>query len=245
LKGAKAFDINEPDKNFGMTAFTLFIISRAWPPYPEEGTASDFYNFLQGKVWDGTDFIDPHSGTPTKYVLPGDPVNGTGWYEGEGWPDGPLPGDRRVLMSTGPFDFAPGDTQEVVIGILMSGGENNILSVAELKKDAAKLQLFYDNYKPEVPVPVIELPKYYSIGQNYPNPFNPVTTIKYTLPVRSLVTLKVYDILGKEVATLVNIEQEPDEYSVEFNAENLSSGIYFYTITAREFTKTVKMILMK
>ena len=73
-----------------------------------------------------------------------------------------------------------------------------------MKKDAAKLQLFYNNYKPKVPDPITTPPEFYSLNQNYPNPFNPVTTIKYTIPVASLVTLKVYDILGNEISTLVN-----------------------------------------
>ncbi|MCJ7650901.1 MAG: T9SS type A sorting domain-containing protein, partial [Candidatus Lokiarchaeota archaeon] len=195
--------------------------------------------------WDGTPFIDPHTIDSTVFVLTGDPVSGTGWYEGAGWPGGPPPDDRRALVSSGPFNFAPGDTQEVTIGILISRGESNIQSVAELKKDAAKLQLFYDAYKPEIPEPIIELPKFYSLTQNYPNPFNPVTIIKYSLPAGSFVTLKVYDILGREIATLVNEVQEADEYSVEFNADGLASGIYIYTISAREFTRTRKMILLR
>ena len=149
------------------------------------------------------------------------------------------------MVSSGPFTFTPGDTQEVAIGILISRGESNLQSVAELKKDAAKLQLFYDNYKPKIPDPVIELPKYYSLSQNYPNPFNPATTIKYALPIASLVILKVHDILGNEISTLVSEEMEAGEYKAEFSSNELSSGVYFYTIIAREFTKTRKMLVLK
>jgi len=93
----------------------------------------------------------------------------------------------------------------------------------------------------------------YSLSQNYPNPFNPSTTIKYTIPnvvdakfaSTTNVTLKIYDILGREVRTLVNKEQKPGNYEVKFDASNLSSGLYFYRITSGSFIKTMKMILLK
>lgn len=81
--------------------------------------------------------------------------------------------------------------------------------------------------------------------QNYPNPFNPVTNIKYSISGRVFTTLKVYDILGNEVASLVNEMKESGNYSVEFNAANLPSGIYVYKITAGNFVATKKLILLK
>jgi len=89
------------------------------------------------------------------------------------------------------------------------------------------------------------IPKEYKLEQNYPNPFNPTTTIKYSIPKESFVTLKVYNLIGEEVATLVNKEQAIGNYQVEFNATSLPSGIYFARITANEFTQVVKMILLK
>ncbi|MBK7377705.1 MAG: T9SS type A sorting domain-containing protein [Ignavibacteriales bacterium] len=89
------------------------------------------------------------------------------------------------------------------------------------------------------------LPVQYEAFQNYPNPFNPVTQIKYSIPERSEVTLKVYNVLGKEVATLVNEEKEPGYYTVDFDGSNLASGMYIYRITAGSFIETRKMILMK
>jgi hypothetical protein len=85
----------------------------------------------------------------------------------------------------------------------------------------------------------------FSLEQNYPNPFNPSTVIGYRLPVNSDVTLKVFDLLGREVATLVDEFKPAGKYEVEFNSKDLSSGIYFYTIQAGSFTKTEKMILLK
>jgi len=81
--------------------------------------------------------------------------------------------------------------------------------------------------------------------QNYPNPFNPTTLIKYSLPEQQFVSLKIFDILGKEVATLVNENKPAGNYEVNFDAGNLSSGVYFYQLRASGFTETKKMLLMK
>ncbi len=88
-------------------------------------------------------------------------------------------------------------------------------------------------------------PLAFSLSQNYPNPFNPITKINYSIPQTSFVTMKVYDLLGKEIVTLVNEEKSVGNYEVEFNANNLSSGIYFYRIQAGNFIDTKKFILMK
>jgi hypothetical protein len=89
------------------------------------------------------------------------------------------------------------------------------------------------------------IPNSYSLAQNYPNPFNPTTTINYQLKLSGQVTLKVYDILGREVATLVNEEKPAGTYSVIFDAGKLSSGIYFFRLKAGNFVETKKMILLK
>jgi len=88
-------------------------------------------------------------------------------------------------------------------------------------------------------------PNDYSLSQNYPNPFNPSTTIKYQLPKSGKVTLKVFDILGREVASLVNEFKPAGTYEVSFNASALPTGIYFYKLTAAPFTQTRKMLLIK
>ena len=80
---------------------------------------------------------------------------------------------------------------------------------------------------------------------NYPNPFNPSTTIKYKIKELTLVELKVYDILGEEVISLVNEEQPAGSYEVEFNASKLASGVYFYRLQAGSFVQAKKMMLLK
>lgn len=91
-----------------------------------------------------------------------------------------------------------------------------------------------------------ELPTEYQLKQNYPNPFNPSTNILYSIPISNFVTLKVYDVLGKEIQTLVNEFQQPGNYSIQFDASELSSGIYFYRLhVGSNFRKTKKMLLMR
>lgn len=90
-----------------------------------------------------------------------------------------------------------------------------------------------------------EIPVNFSLSQNYPNPFNPVTKINFALPKSGMVTLKVYDVLGKEVATLVNEIKNAGTYSVDFNASTFSSGIYFYKIETNGFSSVKKMMLIK
>ncbi len=85
----------------------------------------------------------------------------------------------------------------------------------------------------------------FELQQNYPNPFNPSTTINFNLPTSGLTKLVVYNSLGQEVATLVNENVQAGLHSVDFNASNLPSGMYFYTLTSGNFTQTSKMILMK
>ena len=90
-----------------------------------------------------------------------------------------------------------------------------------------------------------EIPDNFNLSQNYPNPFNPSTKIEYSIPEASFVQLKVYDILGNEVAELVNEEQSAGTYRADFTADNLASGFYVAKLKAGNFTKTIKMTLMK
>ena len=89
------------------------------------------------------------------------------------------------------------------------------------------------------------LPSEFSLSQNYPNPFNPTTTISYDIPKKSFVSLKVYDVLGRVIKTLVHQEQSAGNYRVTFNADNLASGVYFYRLIAGNFVRIRKMMLLK
>jgi flagellar hook assembly protein FlgD len=83
------------------------------------------------------------------------------------------------------------------------------------------------------------------MNQNFPNPFNPTTTIKYALPQATKVNIKIYDILGREVETLINEIQNAGTYSVNWDASNFPSGVYFYKLHAGDFVQTNKMVLIK
>ncbi|MDP3442025.1 MAG: YCF48-related protein, partial [Ignavibacteria bacterium] len=90
-----------------------------------------------------------------------------------------------------------------------------------------------------------DIPDNFMLSQNYPNPFNPTTTIEYQLPSAGHVLLKVYDILGREIVTLINENKYAGNYKVTFDGKKFVSGVYFYTINANKYSKTKKMILMK
>ena len=91
----------------------------------------------------------------------------------------------------------------------------------------------------------LEIPNEYSLSQNYPNPFNPATKINFSIPVNGLVTLKIYNVLGKEVMTLINEHKPAGNYGAEFNGANLSSGIYFFRMETGEFVDVKRMMLIK
>ncbi len=100
------------------------------------------------------------------------------------------------------------------------------------------------NYSKVVEV-TIDKPLGFTLNQNYPNPFNPSTIISYSIPEKSFVTIKVYDVIGNEVATLINNQMEAGEHSVKFNGSNLSSGIYYYQIKDGNNIATKKLMLLK
>jgi len=90
-----------------------------------------------------------------------------------------------------------------------------------------------------------EIPNQFSLSQNYPNPFNPNTVISFQLAVNSFAMLKVYDLLGREVATLVNEQLQPGTYEVDWDGNGFASGVYYYKLAAGDYTETKKMVLIK
>ncbi|MCX7797633.1 MAG: S8 family peptidase [Melioribacter sp.] len=147
------------------------------------------------------------------------------------------PSDISFTISGGPFDIPAGETLTVAFAI--AAGEsldelrNSIIKSRE-KYEIITSNTFEDN-----------LPKVFLLFQNYPNPFNPITTISYQLPATTMVSLKVYDILGREISTLVNEIKKPGKYEVKFDGTNLSSGVYFYALQAGENFAVKKMMLIK
>ena len=136
------------------------------------------------------------------------------------------------------------NTNEIIIRPVFTGLEDSQDMIASLG------HIFRYNTKSESELEkdlLVEtnIPEEYLLGQNYPNPFNPTTTINYSISFAGKVNIKVFDLLGREIAELVNERKEAGNYNVSFNGNDLSSGVYFYTITANDFMMTKKMILMK
>ncbi|MCF8306979.1 MAG: T9SS type A sorting domain-containing protein [Ignavibacteriales bacterium] len=238
-----------PDhKNLPMTSFVFYLGADMVYDDPDMGVykgTKEMYNNLQGIIWDGTEFINPVTGSPTKFCLSGDPSTGAGWIDDRYFTD------HRTLMSMGPFNMAPADTQEIVYAVFFARGNSNLNSVFALKEIAQKLKYFYDNGEVTGVVNSQgEVPSHFSLSQNYPNPFNPSTVIKFELKMNSHVKLSVFDFLGSEVSVLLNEKRNPGKHQFEFDAGNLSSGVYFYRIEAAGedgsvFRDARKMMLIK
>jgi Secretion system C-terminal sorting domain len=121
------------------------------------------------------------------------------------------------------------------LGSLATGQEKTLIAIRDSGATSVNDEVFLNEY---------------ILHQNYPNPFNPSTTIKYQLSSSGIVTLKVYDILGREVTTLVNGFKSEGSYEISFDAKNLSSGVYIYRVTVSNngrilFTDSKQMLLMK
>jgi len=111
--------------------------------------------------------------------------------------------------------------------------------------DGTSRKLYWDRYNAITSIGNNETPVNYNLSQNYPNPFNPSTKINFSIPKNGFVTMKVYNILGKEVANLVNGNYNAGSYSVDFNASKLSCGVYFYTLEVNGFKETKRMLMIK
>ena len=132
-------------------------------------------------------------------------------------------GSVKAAFNIRSFSMYNNFKQLIARQVILKGNTNILSSISNSEKAPIKFELF----------------------QNYPNPFNPSTTIKYSIPKESFVSLKIYDVLGNEVKNLVHEEKQPGEYMINFNGSNLSSGFYFYKLAAGNYIVTKKMILLK
>lgn len=144
-----------------------------------------------------------------------------------------------IMSSSGLFSWIPKTTdagQQFLLMITISDGTLSETVVTSLTTRSQIVGIEGEEYS---------IPSKYNMDQNYPNPFNPTTNIKFSLPKEDNVTLKVYNVMGEEVASLVNRFMNAGVYTVSFDAKNLSSGLYFYKIQTSGFSKTMKMLLAK
>ncbi len=247
FKGIKKDDF----KNIRLTSFHG-IGDDSFPPRDPLGPAKslgDAWNFAQGLDAYGNNIIDPTTGSPTKFPFSGDPVTGYGYI----FPIQSASGGSGYILFSGPFDFAPQDTQWVMAALIVSTGDDYKDAISKLRQKAniilnTPYELLVQKYSASPP-PIIPPQKFY-LSQNYPNPFNNETKILFDIPYRSRVVIKVYDILGSEVRKILDEEKEPDHYEVVFNGDGLASGVYFYQIFANgeqpcNFLQTKKMLMIK
>ena len=262
-----------PNVNLGLTSFTCFSNTSLAPPPCEtdpNGEAYPAYLMMQGYKKDSTCWLDPTHNIPpnyykkTKFVFSGDPESMTGWTEiagsitncnrdSSGTLISPNPaGDRRFLLSSGAQNLtvAPNDTQTIIIAQLIARGSSNLNSVTKLKQlSDTVISVYNSGFNVWIKNISALVPEKFSLFQNYPNPFNPTTKIRFDLPLRmgvwGMTILKIYDITGREIQTLVNEKLNPGTYEVTFDGSNFASGVYFYQLKAGEYSETKTMILLK
>jgi len=222
--------------------------SEVRPLYRPARSLKDAWNIARGFDSQGEVIIDPTTSSPTKFPLSGDPVTGQGWiYEfGTG-------GGAGFMFFSGPFTFAPGDTQWTMITLIPGLGEDNLNSITQMRRKAEILRslpydslafgtLSYPITDVEKEIPIMEEFKLY---QNFPNPFNPTTTIRYELPQDGIVTIEIFDILGQKVKTVLNEFKNVGRYETLFSSTGLASGVYVYQLRVNEFITSKKMVLIR
>jgi hypothetical protein len=225
---------------------TVIYLDDSWQP----NNYKESYNALRGLKNDGTSYINPTTGQPTKFVYSGNPVTGAGWYQSGGY-------DVRFYQGFGPITMNPGDTQIIVVAQIIAQSNNNLNSITKLREATLLAKQYYDDLFSNVTIGINQIsttiPENFHLSQNYPNPFNPTTNIRFQIPESGFVTLKVFDITGREVAMLVNEQMNAGEYNYQFSTDEykLSSGVYFYRLTTNDkngkmnFSQTKKMVVVR
>lgn len=222
-----------------VTGHTRFV-NGANQCYQEPFGAPQAYNYMRGKDACGYNIINPVTGLTTTYMYSGNACNKTGWYDSSS-------GDKRNAIHSGPIFMNSGDTQVVVYSYTIAKGTNNNESVCRITEISDYLNYYYYNCFNLIGIEPVNniIPEKFALNQNYPNPFNPETNISFSIPQKSFAELKVFDVLGRELETLLREEVNAGTYRINFNAVKYPSGIYFYRLAAGSFTETKKMILVK
>ncbi|MBK8946903.1 MAG: T9SS type A sorting domain-containing protein [Ignavibacteriae bacterium] len=227
------YTAHEPNNDNGTIAPTAALSSMPYTPYASTQAMKYFYRNLKNKLWGKYGFKDAFNLTYSSNGVKGE------WFS-----------DGYLAIDQGPIICMIENYRSQLLW-------NLFMNDPDIKRLFKSYPPFFDSETPTDIEEQNEIPNKFSLEQNYPNPFNPTTTIKYNIPSNvknktlptgrqeSNVKIYLYDILGKEIATLVNENQNPGNYKIEFRAENLSSGIYYYTLITGNFIETKKMILLK
>ena len=234
---AVGFGRKIPDHTNSSLSAAVKLANMSGPSATDPSDSIEVYNYMKGLNSLGENKIDD-LGNITRYWFTGDPVSGEGWIDSDY-------GDIRVFESFGPIDLAPGDSNEIIAAVVIGQGDSTSRGITELREKMLHVRTLHGitvGVKPDD----IELPSDYRLAQNYPNPFNPLTNIRYSLPVRSDVILIIYNLRGQEVARLIDGEERPaGVHTAVWDASSAASGLYFYRLTAGDYVKTRKMVLLK
>lgn len=188
------------------------------------------YRVMHGLRVDGSRWVNPVTNTQTNFPHSGDPVSQSGWIDS-------TQGERYCIIGSIFGNVLPLDTIEFSMVTFIKRGGNNLLSVAELKNCVSSV-ISVNNQ-------ASELSEDFMLYQNYPNPFNQQTKIKYNIIKNDKYKLEIYDILGKKVDEIFNKSYKVGNYEINYNAGNLSSGIYIYKLSSVNNFLTKKLLLIK
>ncbi len=239
-------------KNTSTNAFVHYVSSD--PLRGDPNDEIELRNYMQGRFKLGQVFNpcgqDPWGGMfggvdcstlNPLFWYSGDPVINMGWINTHST-------DQRMMLSTEAFSLIKDKPVEVIYAYILGRGTDRLNSITIARENVQKAMQEYNSnfrslaYNPGEPPLVLNN---YELYQNYPNPFNPSTTIRYDVFEDGIVTLKIYDILGQEVRTLVNEFQPQRRYEVQFNSAGLASGVYIYRLQVNGFNQSKKMIILK
>jgi hypothetical protein len=226
--------ISDEGSEMGMTSFNRLTAGT------DPRSHLESYNYMRGLYYDGSLVIDPTTGEPNAYMVAGDPVRGTGWL------DDTLT-DKRFMMNTGPFTMEPGDSQEMVIAIIIGDGDDRVDSVWRMKLQDFDVQWFH-NLDFASGVGRTDPPVWLLTA--YPNPSRSAVSIRYDLRGNEPTQLTVYNTLGQTVKTLVCGTGADSAgralWDLRDNAgERVSPGIYFCRVPARLDRQALKIVVLR
>lgn len=225
------------------TKLSSTYISETPQPYlPFPGEPRHLYFLMRGLDIGGNPIIDPVTGQPTKFVLPGDPVSGTGWVDSH-------PGDRELWLTTGPYDLEPGESVRVAYAICMVLGNSNLDSITRLRETMQVALAAYQDLDiythVEAARPSSPPPESFVLYPNHPNPFRQHTRILWDQRVRGHVRVDVVDLTGRLIEVLANRVCDVGRHWVQFESDDLPQGIYFYRLQAGGSSKVGKMVVVR